>query len=423
LTVSNSTIAANTIRGGDGGAGGTGGAGGASQGGGLYVQGKLTVSNSTVSSNALGGGNGGSSLFSGNGGNGGAGQGGGLWVDYATGTSVSFSTIATNRVTGGTHGNGGHGDGTDGRAMGGGLHNQPTRLIETSDTIMAENTVNGPGTNSGPDLSGYLGSLGYNLIGNSEGGGGFDVTDLLDVNPLLGALQENGGLTQTIGLFPGSPALNAGDPGQLGVPDQRGVVRSGGVNIGAYQASATVFVLDAPPTVTAGVPFDVTVTAVDPFGQVAVGYSGTVTFSTTDTDSGVVLPADYMFTADDGGLHTFTDTGLGETTLITPGDQMLTVTDTADGTITGSANVTVEPGGSAPAHDGSPRPFGRGTTGVAIPVQNLQSSSMNAALERFFAALAEEESTFRWRQWRNRDLGEPAGSVLDFCRQEAFLFL
>src|SRR6516225_9910981 len=53
---------------------------------------------------------------------------------------------------------------------------------------------------------------------------------------------------------------------------------------------------------TAGMPFDVTVTAVDPFGQVAVGYTGTVTFSTSDSDPGVVLPADYTFTADDGGV-------------------------------------------------------------------------------------------------------------------------
>jgi hypothetical protein len=144
----------------------------------------------------------------------------------------------------------------------------------------------------------------------------------------------------------GSPALNAGDPNQLGTPDQRGVVRSGGVNIGAYQASATTFLVNAPDMVQSGVPFDVTVTALDPFGQLAAGYTGTVTFSTTDADPGVVLPADYAFTLDDGGVHTFTDTGLGETTLITPGDQMLTVMDTADNIISGSATITVS---AAPA--------------------------------------------------------------------------
>jgi len=67
------------------------------------------------------------------------------------------------------------------------------------------------------------------------------------------------------------------------------------------------------------------VTAVDAFGQVAVGYTGTVTFSTTDADPGVVLPVDYTFTASDAGTQSFS------LTLITPGPVTLTVTDTTDG--------------------------------------------------------------------------------------------
>jgi hypothetical protein len=166
------------------------------------------------------------------------------------------------------------------------------------------------------------------------------------LDPLLGPLQDNGGPTFTMALLLGSPALNAGDPDQLGTADQRGVVRSRGVNIGAYQATAASFRLDAPASVTAGVPFDVTVTALDPFGQAALGYTGTVTFGTTDPDPGVVLPADYTFTSGDGGVHTFTDTGLGDTTLVTPGEQSLVVTDTADGTINGTSTLTV--GSTAP---------------------------------------------------------------------------
>src|SRR6202011_3539352 len=108
-----------------------------------------------------------------------------------------------------------------------------------------------------------------------------------------------------------------------------------------YQASASAFVLTAPDTVTAGMAFDVTVTVVDIFGQLAVGYTGTVTFSTTDPDPGVVLPADYSFTLADGGIHTFTDTGLGETTLLTRGHQTITATDTGDGSILGSVTVKV----------------------------------------------------------------------------------
>jgi hypothetical protein len=98
--------------------------------------------------------------------------------------------------------------------------------------------------------------------------------------------------------------------------------------------------LTAPATVPAGVPFDLTVMAVDPFGQAAVGYTGTVTFSSSDGDPAVVLPSDYTFTVADAGMVGFP----GGVTLITEGDQTITATDTSDGTITGTATVTVTSG-------------------------------------------------------------------------------
>jgi hypothetical protein len=263
----------------------------------------------------------------------------------------------------------------------------------------------------GTGMTGLSNGVNGNLVGSASD----------PIDPLLNELDNFGGPTRTHALLVASPALNAGDSKQLGVPDQRGVIRTGGVNIGAYQARATAFVLDAPATVTAGVPFDVTVTAVDPFGKVAVGYTGTVTFSTTDPDPGVVLPADYTFTLDDGGMHTFTDTGRGEITLVTPGDQVLALTDTADATLTGSATVTVELGGSAPTLCGSQRLFGPGTTPVATPTLNVQSGAVNAAVERFFAALAQEGSMFPWLRWPYRQSGESTAWVLDLWRQEEFL--
>ncbi len=172
--------------------------------------------------------------------------------------------------------------------------------------------------NIGADVTGSLTSLGYNLIGG---------------NPMIGPLQDNGGPTQTMAVLPGSPGLNAGDPAQLGVADQRGLVRSGGVNIGAYQASATAFVLSAPDTVSAGVPFQVIVTAVDPFGQVAFGYTGTMTFASDDPAA--VLPDDYTFQPIDHGSAVFS------VTLNTPGPVHLTVTDKADGTLFGSFDLIV----------------------------------------------------------------------------------
>src|SRR5262249_23948946 len=135
----------------------------------------------------------------------------------------------------------------------------------------------------------------------------------------------------------GSPALNTGAPDQLGVPDQRGVIRSGGVNIGAYQASASAFVLTAPATVTAGTPFNVTVKAVDPFGQTALGYRGTAHF--TSTDGQAVVPSDYTFTSGDGGVHVFSN----GVTLKTAGNQTVTATDTATASLIGSASVSVNP--------------------------------------------------------------------------------
>jgi hypothetical protein len=403
--------------------------------------GTLTLNNLTVSGNSAGG------------------QGGGIVNSNGGTLTLNNSTISNNHVFGGlSYGGGGISNqgatltinnstisGNDTQDVdstyGGGIVNLGTLTLNNSTvsrnsassffdpacgggiahlggTLAVRNTIiAGNMAGVAPDLCGSLSSSGYNLIGNAQGGSGFDPTDLLNVNPLLGVLQNNGGPTFTHALLPGSPALNAGDPDQLGTPDQRGVVRSGGVNIGAYQASASAFVLSAPDTVQAGVPFDVTVTAVDPFGQLAAGYTGTVTFATTDGDPGVVLPADYAFTLDDGGMHTFTDTGLGEITLLTPGDQLLTVTDTADVTLSGSAPVTVEPGGPAPS-PGSP------------PATSMQTSDRGTAavhrgawrpgicpVDPFWAALADETSAVVSLGRDPEDPGESAGTVLELFRE------
>src|SRR5262249_30242764 len=106
--------------------------------------------------------------------------------------------------------------------------------VSIRDTIIAGNA----GSN-GPDLYGALGSPGHNLFGNTQGGSGFDATDLLNVDPMLGPLQDNGGPTQTMALLPGSPAIDAGD--NTGAPDwdQRGPgfprIVNGVIDIGAFE--------------------------------------------------------------------------------------------------------------------------------------------------------------------------------------------
>jgi hypothetical protein len=271
------------------------------QGGGISNPrgGTLTISNSTLTGNQA------------------QQEGGGI---YSYGTlTISSSTIAGNT----TPGDGGGIEGID--------------TVNVQNTILAENASGGVG----PDLNGTLASSGYNLIGDGWGGDGFADSDLVGtydavIDPLLGPLEDNGGPTQTMALLPGSPALNAGDPTQAGVADQRGVVRSGGVNIGAFQASAPSFVLTAPGTASSGVPFDLTVAVYDAFGQAAVGYTGTVHFSTSDTDPNVVLPPDYTFQISDGGSVTFP----ADVTLVTSGPQTVTATDLSTG-ITGSTGVVV----------------------------------------------------------------------------------
>ena len=71
-----------------------------------------------------------------------------------------------------------------------------------------------------------------------------------------------------------------------------------------------------------------TVTAYDAYGNVATGYTGTV--SLTSSDPHAVLPSSYTFTAADAGQHSFA------VTLDTAGTQSITATDTATSSITGT---------------------------------------------------------------------------------------
>ena len=112
----------------------------------------------------------------------------------------------------------------------------------------------------------------------------------------------------------------------------------GGITV--TPAAASKLIISAPPSVASGTPFSITVTAVDNYGNVATAYLGTVTF--TSSDKQAVLPADYTFTATDGGVHAFT------VTLAKLGNQTITVRDTAKKSIHGAATVTVD---SAPAVD------------------------------------------------------------------------
>jgi hypothetical protein len=100
---------------------------------------------------------------------------------------------------------------------------------------------------------------------------------------------------------------------------------------------ATQLNVAVPATVSSGSAFSITVTAQDNFGNVATGYTGTITL--TASDHAAVLPNTYTFTAADKGTHTFT----GAAILWATGPQTILVADTANPALTLTSNVTVNP--------------------------------------------------------------------------------
>jgi hypothetical protein len=104
-------------------------------------------------------------------------------------------------------------------------------------------------------------------------------------------------------------------------------------------AALNKFAFVAPSSIPAGTPFSFTITAEDKFGNVETGYTGTVHFSALANDSQAVLPADYTFTAADGGTHTFTATLTRTAGATSP---FIAATDVDTG-VHGSANIAVSP--------------------------------------------------------------------------------
>ena len=98
----------------------------------------------------------------------------------------------------------------------------------------------------------------------------------------------------------------------------------------AVQAAVarTLAVSGFPSSTMAGVASSITVTACDAYGNVATGYKGAISFSSSDANA--ILPSGFSFVAGDAGTHTFL------ITLDTAGAQWIAATDTAIGAITGT---------------------------------------------------------------------------------------
>ncbi len=90
-----------------------------------------------------------------------------------------------------------------------------------------------------------------------------------------------------------------------------------------------------PSSVTAGTQQSLKVTAIDPYGNVTPGYTGTV--GLTSSDPQATLRTSYTFTATDAGIHTFLPI------LKTAGTQWISVKDASNGFSATVSSIKVNP--------------------------------------------------------------------------------
>ena len=126
--------------------------------------------------------------------------------------------------------------------VGGAIYNDENSNPTIVSSILHGNTGGEIYNNSG------MAAVTYSIVqGSYTGLGNFDD------DPLLGPLQDNGGLTQTMALGAGSPAIDTGDDANCPATDQRGVTRPqrSHCDIGAYEyEQETGGLLPTTPTFT-----------------------------------------------------------------------------------------------------------------------------------------------------------------------------
>ena len=147
---------------------------------------------------------------------------------------------------------------------------------------------------------------------------GLDPSDLVDTDPRLGPVRDNGGPTVTRALLPGSPAIDAAAPVLGVVTDQRGITRPQGPapDIGAFEfvpgpaieiePTAAAALLNTEETVTATVR-DLFPDRSVPLSGVAVAFR--ITSGPNAGTSGTLDPIGGQ--TDSAGVVRFTYTGVG----------------------------------------------------------------------------------------------------------------
>ncbi|MGB9673208.1 MAG: choice-of-anchor Q domain-containing protein [Anaerolineales bacterium] len=212
-------------------------------GGGIYNLGNLTITYSTIQDNMAT-----------------SGDGGGIYGGWIT---VTHSTIYQNQSPSGNGGGIYHLyymslsnvtlSANSALKNGGGIYaksDYPSTVTNTS--LLGNTAASGSGVfrddsqvgalqlrntlllNAAGNCGGMITSLGHNIDSGTTCG--FNQSgDQNSTDPLTEALADNGGPTQTHALQSGSPAINGGDNTGCPATDQRGFLRLGGCDIGAYE--------------------------------------------------------------------------------------------------------------------------------------------------------------------------------------------
>ncbi len=177
----------------------------------------------------------------------GEGEGGGLWssADFMNADNSTFSGNSADDTGGGIYVGAAGGAShslyyvtvTDNSAAdGGGIFHDDTASFTLDGTIVAGNATNdATGTFDSGSRFNLIG-VDTGLVGIVDGQVGNQVgTAASPIDPLLGPLQNNFGLTETHALLPGSPAIDGSSPNVGRFRDQRNLRVFGTPDIGAFE--------------------------------------------------------------------------------------------------------------------------------------------------------------------------------------------
>lgn len=291
--------------------------------------------------------------------------------------TISSSTIANNTST--------NNGGVYVEALGAG-----EAAATLQNTIVANNTGVNIGRTAASGGFASIVSRGYNLTNDVTNTFLTQATDILNANPQLGPLQNNGGSTQTHALLFGSPAIDKGNSSGVAT-DQRGVGRpvddlllanatgGNGADIGAFERTA--------PAVVSAASFKE-----NPFAQESIvamfgeNLTGGIAVASTvplpiTLDSTSVMVSDSAGTGRVAGLF-----------FVSPGQLNFQI---PPGTATGAATVSVVRNGSVVASTSvtivavEPALFTANASGTGTPAAilyrvrngNLTTESVNAPID------------------------------------------